>query len=132
MTLLIQHEHSPRTRRLYSESTLAALDISPYVPSGYRFALVTADAHRKPAVFHDLAQLARRIHADRDGEALQLTPVRVRFRDGPRHAVQVMAHDAGGRARLIGYAWISGKPWEALQAALDAADAAGGRYMGGA
>lgn len=132
MTLLIQHVPTARQRRLYSPQVLEALDISPHVPPGVRYALITADGAAKPFAFGDLADLAARIHRDRADDALQLTPVRIRCKDGPRAAVQVMATDVGGRTRLIGYAWIAGRPWEALQAALDAADASGGRWQGAA
>lgn len=131
MTLLIEHAPTARDRRLYSPQMLAALDLSPCLPRGIDYALVTAKAGGKPWAFDDLPALARRIHRDRAGEALQLRPVRIRFRDRPRDAVQVLALDQlGGRVRLIGYAWICGRSWQALRAALDAADASGGHYEG--
>lgn len=127
---MLQHVPTAREQALYSDQVLQALDLSPDVPKGVRFALVTAEAAAKPWAFASLAELALRIHRDRRADGLQLSPVHIRFRDGPRHAVQVMAQDAGGRTRLIGYAWISGRPWEALQEALDAAIASGGRWAG--
>ncbi len=127
---MIQYQPSARHRRLYSDLVLEALDLSPVLPRDAMFALVTADAGDKPYVYGTLPDLARRIHRDRGRDGLQLRAVHVRFKDGPRKAVQVMAMDAGGRTRLIGYAWISGRPWEALQAALDAEEASGGRWQG--
>lgn len=132
MTLLIEYVHSARDRRLYA-ANLAAYDLAPHLPSGVPYALVTARAGDKPWAFPSVAALARRIHRDRGPDALQLRPVKVRFRDRPRDAVQVYAVDqVGGRERLIGYAWISGRDWTVLQAALDHVEASGGAWRGAA
>ncbi|MES2034908.1 MAG: hypothetical protein V4466_12095 [Pseudomonadota bacterium] len=131
MTLLIEHVPSAQEGRLYSPAVLAALDLAPSLPAGCPYALVTAAAGAKPWAFPGLAQLARRIHRERAGEALQLRPVRVRFKDGPRDVVQVLCVDqVGGRERLIGYAWISGRDWTVLTAALDAGEASDGEWRG--
>lgn len=132
MAPLIEYRHSARTRRLYA-GILDVFDLAPYVPAGIAYALVTARAGAKPFAYPSLAALARRIHADRAGDSLQLAPVRVRFQDGPRDAVQLKALDqTGGRERLIGYAWISGRDWTVLHAALDQAEAALGAWRGAA
>jgi hypothetical protein len=87
----------------------------------------------KPWAFEDLPALARRIHRDRRGGILQLRPVVVRFRDAPRAMVEVLAQSPGsGRCWRIGHAWIGGRPWEALQAALDRAEPSAGVYEPGA
>lgn len=131
MTLLIEHVPDARAAAIYGPNVLAALDISPCLPSGVSYALVTARAAAKPFVYASLDALARRIHRDRAGEALQLQPVRIRFRDRPRPAVQVMAlEQLACRTRLIGYAWISGRPWEALRDELDRAEASAGAWEG--
>lgn len=74
----------------------------------------------KPTILPSLEALARRIHRERGSDALQLSRATLTFRDRARHVTQVMATEpASGRTRLIGYAWHAGRPWEALQAALD-------------
>ena len=40
----------------------------------------------------------------------------------PNYCVRVTAEDVGGRVRLIGHAWIAGKPWEALAVAIEAVE----------
>lgn len=84
-----------------------------------RFALVTFRFAERPLIFDYLGGLARAIHRRRGDEALQLRPERVRFRDEVRECVAVHALDpVGQRERLIGHAWIGGRDWRVLQAAL--------------
>lgn len=131
MERLVEHRPTARDRALYSDQVLAALDLSPALPPEIRFALVTSNPERKPYAFDDLAALARRVHRDRRGHPLRLTPARLRFRDGPRSVVGVFALEPmSGSERLVGHAWISGRPWEALQNALDRAEAATGAWEG--
>lgn len=122
MTLIIEHIATARERALYSPQVLAALDQSPCLPDHVRVALVTAEPGVKPFAYATLSDLARRIQRDRQGDPIQMTPVRFRFRDGLRGAVRVTAEDFGGRVRLIGHAWIAGRPWEALADAIEAVE----------
>ena len=78
------------------------------------------EAPAKPIVYASLRALAERIHRDRGQDALELRDDRVRFRDHVRAVTEVIARDAGGRARRIGFAWHAGRPREALEAALAA------------
>lgn len=118
---MVSIDHAPTARQLafYGRQVLDALDPSPPFPVGWRFILVTPVFRAKPLAFQDLQGLARRIHADRGDDQLQLQPVRYRFRDGERPCVQVQAEDAGGRVRTLGFAYLGGRPWEALQDELD-------------
>ncbi|MDP3853176.1 hypothetical protein [Phenylobacterium sp.] len=98
----------------------------PGARAAYDYALL-ANLHplTKPMVFADLSALARRIHRDRQGQALQLRNDRVHlaFDGSIRRVVAVYGEDqVGQRTRFIGYAWLNGRDWEALQAALDAAE----------
>jgi hypothetical protein len=121
---LIEHTPDARAQAVYSAAVLAALDLSPSLPSGVPYALFpNVQPRMKPFAYPSLDALARRIHRDRRGDALQLRTVTVRFKDRPRSAVQVMAEDIGGRTRLIGYAWLAGKPREVLEAALERVEA---------
>ena len=98
----------------------AANHPEPGVPAAYAL-LPRLSQPVRPHVFPSLQALARRIHRERAGEALQLRPAQVRFRDRIRDVTEVLAVDeAGGRTRRIGYAWHAGRPAEALRAALEA------------
>jgi hypothetical protein len=85
------------------------------------FALIPPDPNRRVRAFSTLRELARAIHDERGGEALQLLPERIRFRAEVRDAVAVFADDPeGGRRRLIGHAWIGDRrDWRSLAAMLD-------------
>lgn len=122
MSPVVEHLPTAREKALYSPQVLAALDHAPLVPDGVRFALVTDQAGAKPYAYASLAELAQRIQRDRGADPIQMAPVRFRFRDGLRSAVRVEAEDVGGEVRLIGHAWIAGKPWEALAAAIEAVE----------
>ena len=75
----------------------------------------------KPCGYASLRALAQRIHRERRGDALELKPAQVRFRDHPRDVTEVLArNEASGETRRIGFAWAAGKDWTALQAALAA------------
>lgn len=90
------------------------------MPSDLRYALLTDLSTKRPWGFSTLAELARRVHRDRAGDALQLRPAVIEFRDGPRDVAEVLAEDAGGRVRRIGFAWLNGAHWRTLEAALAA------------
>ncbi len=94
------------------------------MPVAYDFALLPDRAPRtKPAVFPDLPSLARRIHRDRLGQALQLRPDRVIVdgQVGPLSVIAIHAEDAAGNVtRFLGYAWLEGRGLDALKGALDA------------
>jgi hypothetical protein len=122
MAELVEHIPTAREQALYSPAVLAALDPSPGLPAEVRFALVTAERGARPYAYPDMAALARRIQRDRQADPIQMTPVRFRFRDGLRSAVRVTAEDFGGRVRLIGHAWISGRSWEALAEAIESVE----------
>lgn len=96
---------------------------SPTMTPGVPYALFPClGPLTRPWGYASLSALARRIHRDRGPDALQLRPVRVRFRDADRELTEVLAEDQqAGRVRRIGFAWIAGRDWRALQAALDAA-----------
>lgn len=95
------------------------------------FALVPdARPGTKPTVYRSAEDLARRIHRERAGQALQLKDDRllVRSEPAPRRVVAVYGLDqVGGRTRFIGYAWLKGQGREALQAALEAVQPMAGR-----
>jgi hypothetical protein len=91
------------------------------IPDGTRFALIHADEHAKPLVVDTLAQLARAIHFRRDGDGLRMTDERRILRGEVRDMVCVMAeNETSGAVRLIGHAWVDGRGFRALEAALAA------------
>lgn len=94
----------------------------PQAPAdGQAFALVTDDPGAKPLAFASLRELAAGIHRRRGHDALQLQPEQVSFRDTVRDCVEIHAiSHPGERRRLIGHAWIGGRDWRVLQAALEA------------
>lgn len=86
----------------------------PTIPDDVPFALLTSlDARRKPWAFATLAELAQRIHRDRQGEELQLKPMTIATRRGKRAVVQISTPE-----RLIGFAWIGGRDHQALALGL--------------
>lgn len=101
--------------------TAAILHIrSPDMPHGLTYALFpTLTPGRKPWGYPSLQALARRIHRDRAGDALQLHQEKVSFRDHVREVTAVYAEDpTSQRVRFLGYAWTGDRPREALEAAL--------------
>lgn len=96
------------------------------LPDGRTFALLTDDAQARAIACDSLGGLARCILRRRHGAALRLAPARVEFRDEVRDVVEVRAEELdgegqpNGRTRLIGHAWLSGRDWRVLQAALEA------------
>lgn len=124
-TPLYQSTMLPHEAAVLGPVCTAALlrwDCPEMPPGGVRYALVPRMEPRgkKPFGYDSLAALARRIHRDRAGDALQLKPARLRFQDEIRDVVEILAEDAGGRVRRIGFAWIGGAHWRVLEAALDA------------
>lgn len=97
---------------------------SPQMPHGVQFALLPAlEPTTKPWAFPSIDALARHIHRNRQGEALQLVRTKVRFRDCIRPVTEILAEDqVSGRTRRIGFAWIAGRDWTSLQAALERAE----------
>lgn len=94
---------------------------SPILPANAPYALLSKlEGDTKPMILPSLQALARRIHRLRGDDGLQLRPTKVRFRDHVRDVTEVLAiEEASGRSRRIGFAWHAGRPWQALQAALD-------------
>jgi hypothetical protein len=95
------------------------------MPATADYALLTsAQPSAKPWVFPTLDALARRIHRDRRGEALDLRTTKINVPPfGQRTVTAIYALDqVGGRARFLGYAWARGQSREALQAALQAVE----------
>lgn len=90
------------------------------LPDGMRFALVTGVPSALPLAFATLAELARAIHRRRGDDALILFPERIVFQGQARDTVAVHAEDPAMSRRLIGHAWIGGRDWQALRAALTA------------
>lgn len=111
------------------DAVSAEIDIiCPVPPDGARFALLAPGdgraeavlACRKPFAAERISGLARHILNARGADALQLAPERVRWLGRTFEAVRVVAEDqVGGRARLIGHAWIGGRDWRALAHALE-------------
>lgn len=98
---------------------------SPTMPAEADYALLTsARPSAKPWVFPDIDGLARRIHRDRRGEALDLRTTKINVPPfGIRRVIAVYGQDqVGGRTRFIGYAWARGQSREALEAALQAVE----------
>ncbi|MBW8815561.1 MAG: hypothetical protein JF588_19240 [Caulobacterales bacterium] len=95
---------------------------SPTLPVDAPFALLPElGPFARPVILPSLAALARRIHRLRGDDGLELRHATVLFRDRGRTVTEVLAiEEASGRRRRIGFAWHAGRPWEALQAALDA------------
>ncbi|MFN4176460.1 hypothetical protein [Phenylobacterium sp.] len=96
------------------------------MPSGLAYALLP---HLRPGArplgYPSLRALARRIHRDRAGHALQLRNATLSFQDRARPVIEVLAEDqASGSVRRIGFAWIAGADAftgpQVLQAALSA------------
>jgi hypothetical protein len=75
----------------------------------------------KPKVFPSLAALCLWIHAQR-GEAgleLQDRDLQVQGSAAPVRVVEVWLQDlGGGRGRFLGYVWLKGCGWQALQISL--------------
>lgn len=94
---------------------------SPTMPANAPYALLPQlEGAPKPAIVPSLQALARRIHRLRGADGLELRPTKVRFRDQVRDVTEILAiEEASGRRRRIGFAWHAGRPWQALQAALD-------------
>ncbi len=90
-----------------------------------RYALLTdvETPGAKPRPFPTLAALARRIHADRRGEPLQLLDARLMLQGdaAPGRAGVAVYADTGESRRFIGWAYLGGGDRLALQAALFAA-----------
>jgi hypothetical protein len=93
----------------------------PVMPPDARFALFRS-VREKPLAFTTLAALARRVHAERAGRAVELSEETVDFKDQPRAVVAVHTLGLDGmRDRLVGYAWLDGaRPRERLEGAVDA------------
>lgn len=90
------------------------------LPDGRRFALIGDDPTALPVAFGALADLARAIHRRRGDDALVLFPERIVHQGRPVETVAVHAEDAAMTRRLIGHAYIGGRDWQALRAALAA------------
>jgi len=89
-----------------------------------RFALVAKPTEPtcKPMKFDSLPSLARRIQRLRGSDSLQGfdAGVCVFGEEQPRPGVSLFATDPGGRSRYLGWAFLNGRDWRALQAALHA------------
>lgn len=113
----------PLERRRLSETDAETRRFfrSPTLPANAPYALLPQlEGQPKPAIVPSLKALARRIHRLRGADGLELRPTKVRFRDQVRDVTEVLAiEEASGRRRRIGFAWHAGRPWQALQAALD-------------
>ncbi len=90
------------------------------MPDGMRFALITDRPAALPLAFATLPELARAIHRRRGDDALLLFPERIVFQGRARDVVAVHAEDPALSRRLIGHAWVGGRDWQALRAALTA------------
>jgi hypothetical protein len=95
--------------------TTAAGDVFP-------IALYTDERGKKPIGFTDLDALARHIQRERGELGLDLKPIEdleIEGETGPRPGVTIFRTDADGNLdKLIGHAWIGGRPVEVLQAAV--------------
>lgn len=93
------------------------------VPADYAL-LTTQATAAKPIAFPDIQALARRIHRERRGEALLLSPQTLRFQDGEIRKVTVVygVDQIADRRRFIGYAWHKAGDWRALEAAIEAVE----------
>jgi len=92
----------------------------PALPAEVRYALI-AEAHAKPFAFATLADLARSIHRRRAGRAIQLSdrPLHLAGRTSPSPGVAITATDPIGETTTsLGWAYLNGHGWKALQAAL--------------
>lgn len=132
LRLAPRHANAVQARLYGGDDAPSLYFASPTMPSDQSYALLPdLRATTKPAGFASLDDLARRIHRDRRGEVLQLTPAMVRFRQRDGAVVKILAFQpASERSRLIGFAWLHGRPPEALQAALDRAQPATGVWDG--
>ena len=95
------------------------------MPTDVRFALLQT-LTSKPIVFASLDQLCRRIHRDRRGGKLQLKDDKVhldgRSTEGSRMVAVYTLSESGTPQGFLGWAWLNGASWRALQAALFAAE----------
>ena len=134
--------HKPRTgfanlspveaRRLGPAAAQAVETFStPKPPAESTLALLPAlTPGAKPLVFDKLPQLARRIHAERGGDTLRLQPDRLSWRGQARDVVAIYAENqTSSRVRFLGWAWIDGRDWRALEAALAAIQPAAGVFQ---
>lgn len=92
----------------------------PNLPAEVRYALI-APTCAKPFAFATLADLARSIHRRRDGRTIQLSdfPLRLAGRPSATPGVAILATDPIGETTTsLGWAYLNGHGWKALQAAL--------------
>ena len=94
----------------------------PFLQNGVRFALVEhLGRGGRPIVFRSLDALCRAIHRRRRGAPLQLADHKMHMggKWGERRTVGVYTQsDTGQPISFIGWAWLDGASWRALQAAL--------------
>jgi hypothetical protein len=96
--------------------------LTPLIPADVRFALI-AEAQAKPFAFATLADLARSIHRRRGGRAIQLgdRPLHLACRARSTPGVAILATDPIGETTTsLGWAYLNGHGWKALEAALQA------------
>ena len=91
--------------------------------SDVRFALIpTLSKATKPTVFASLDNLCRRIHRLRGEAPLQLEDHTLYLQgdglEGRRADAFYTLAESGTRDRFLGWAWLDGASWRALQAAL--------------
>lgn len=106
-------------------SIAEALNSAPLVPAGVRYALLDAPTRmtQKPRAYDSAQALARAIHRRREGRAIQLKPAELVRGLCKVAAIGVYTLDeAGALDRCLGFAYLAGGDWRALQAELYAAD----------
>ncbi len=94
--------------------------LQPRLPAEVRYALIV-EAHAKPFAFATLADLARSIHRRRAGRTIQLSdrPLHLAGRPSATPGVAILATDPIGETTTsLGWAFLNGHGWKALQAAL--------------
>lgn len=94
------------------------------MPTDVRFALVREplNPHAKPVAMSALGELARAIHADRQGAAIKLDNAPLKVQGWPEELQGVSITtltDDGSPHRYIGWAWLDGSDWGGLQRALE-------------
>lgn len=110
-------------RSYYGDALIEILKAArrPAMPTAPFALLDSHPASDKPRTFRTVDALAARIHQLRQDAALNLADFDLTFagENAPRRTVAVYTQDeSGSRTGFIGYAWVNGRSWRALQAAL--------------
>jgi hypothetical protein len=115
---------SARHRALYSEAQIERMDTRAPITPGVRFGLFPEIGCTEPTrAFASAAELAGALQRRRGGRPIQLQDQRLVCGRCEADVVAVYTLDEGGyRDAFLGFAYLAGAGWRALQAELYAAE----------